>query len=77
MACLCRLLHDDQKDSGLLPVLSRMLKNFSFRYQPRSHAAEIVEALHITLRLLERLSQKGECASLPYPLSLSLLETDF
>lgn len=55
----CRLLHDDQKDSGLLPVLSRMLKNFNFRHQPRSCAAEIVEALHVTLRLLERLSRQG------------------
>ena len=55
----CRLLHDDQKESGLLPVLSRLLKGFSFKHQPRSHAKEIVEAIHITLRLLERLSKQG------------------
>ena len=55
----CRLLHDDQKESGLLPVLSRLLKGFSFKHQPRSHAEDIVEAIHITLRLLERLSKQG------------------
>ena len=62
-----RLLHDDQKESGLLPVLGRLLKTYSFRHQPRSHAAEVVQAIHITLRLLERLSRQGNPPPLDPP----------
>ncbi len=58
----CRLLHDDQKESGLLPVLGRLIKGFNFNHQNRSHAADLVEALHVVLRLLERLSSAGLCA---------------
>ncbi|KAK9842310.1 hypothetical protein WJX81_005935 [Elliptochloris bilobata] len=53
-----RLLHDDQKESGLLPVLARLIKTFSHKYQPVSHAGDLVEALHLVLRLLERLSRQ-------------------
>ena len=55
----CRLLQDDQKESGLLIVLSGALKQFDFRRQPRSHAATGVEAVHITIRLLQKLSSQG------------------
>ena len=55
----CRLLQDDQKESGLLIVLSGALKQFDFRRQPRSHAATGVEAVHITIRLLQQLSSQG------------------
>ena len=55
----CRLLYDDQRESGLLSVLSRLVKGFSHRHQPRSHAADLVVAIHVLLRLLERLSSKG------------------
>ncbi|KAK9840302.1 hypothetical protein WJX74_007181 [Apatococcus lobatus] len=51
-----RLLHDDQKESGLLPVLGRLIKGFNFQHQNRDHAVDLVEALHVVLRLLERLS---------------------
>ncbi|KAL0021485.1 hypothetical protein WJX79_010302 [Trebouxia sp. C0005] len=51
-----RLLHDDMKESGLLPVVGRLLKNFNFAYQPRSHAVDLVQALHIILRMLDRLN---------------------
>lgn len=35
-----RLLHDDLKESGLLPVLVRLIRSFSHKHQPRSHAGE-------------------------------------
>ena len=54
-----RLLHDDQRESGLLPVLSRLIKQFVFKYQSRDHARDLVQALHVVIRLLERLSQNG------------------
>ena len=55
----CRLLHDDQRESGLLSVLSRLVKGFSHRHQPRAHAADLVESIHVLLRLLERLSAQS------------------
>ncbi|KAL3161372.1 hypothetical protein ABBQ32_010265 [Trebouxia sp. C0010 RCD-2024] len=51
-----RLLHDDMKESGLLPVTGRLLKSFNFAYQPRSHAVDLVQALHVILRMLDRLN---------------------
>ncbi|KFM27204.1 Timeless-like protein [Auxenochlorella protothecoides] len=50
-----RLLHDDQKDSGLLPVLSRLIRGYNYRFQPRSHALELVESMHIVLGIVDRL----------------------
>jgi hypothetical protein len=55
-----RLLHDDMKDSGLLPVLARLVKAYSARHSPRAYAVDIVVALHTTLRLLTRLNTSGE-----------------
>lgn len=54
-----RLLHDDMKESGLLPVTGRLLKSFNFAYQPRSHAVDLVQALHVILRMLDRLNTSG------------------
>lgn len=54
-----RLLHDDMKESGLLPVTGRLLKSFNFAYQPRSHAVDLVQALHVILRMLDRLNASG------------------
>lgn len=54
-----RLLHDDQKESGFLPVLARLIKTFSHKHQPLSHAGDLVEAVHLVLRTLERLSRQG------------------
>ncbi|KAL4855933.1 Protein timeless [Chlorella vulgaris] len=51
-----RLLHDDLKESGLLPVLSRLIKGYNFRFQPRSHAVDLVETLHVVLGMLDRLT---------------------
>jgi hypothetical protein len=58
--CLCRLLHDDQKESGLLPVLARLIKQFDRKFQGREHANEIVQCLHVVLRMLDRLAKEGE-----------------
>ena len=38
-----RLLHDDMKESGLLSVLSRLMRSFNARLQPRSHAVDIIQ----------------------------------
>ncbi|GAB4821374.1 hypothetical protein N2152v2_008420 [Parachlorella kessleri] len=51
-----RLMHDDLKESGLLPVLSRLIRDYNFRFQPRSHAVDLVETLHIVLGILDRLN---------------------
>ncbi|PSC68202.1 calcium-translocating P-type PMCA-type [Micractinium conductrix] len=51
-----RLLHDDLKESGLLPVLARLIKGYNFRFQPRWHAVDLIETLHIVLGMLDRLS---------------------
>jgi hypothetical protein len=60
MSCYVRrLLHDDQKESGLLPVLARLVKQFVFKFQSKEHAKDIVQALHVVLRLLERLTKQG------------------
>lgn len=56
---VCRLLHDDMKDSGLLPVLARLVKGYSARHSPRHYAVDVVAALHTTLRLLTRLNTSG------------------
>ena len=47
------------KESGLLPVTGRLLKSFNFAYQPRSHAVDLVQALHVILRMLDRLNTSG------------------
>lgn len=54
-----KLLHDDQKESGLLPVLSRLIRGYNYRFQPRSHALDLVETLHIVLTMLDRLASPG------------------
>ncbi len=65
---LHRLLHDDQKESGLLPVLARLIKQFDRKYQSREHANDLVQCLHVVLRMLERLGKEGPaiCMSLEH-----------
>ncbi|CAL5223392.1 g5900 [Coccomyxa viridis] len=53
-----RLLHDDQKESGLLPVLARLIKQFDRKYQSREHANDLVQCLHVVLRMLKRLGRE-------------------
>ena len=56
---LRRLLHDDLKESGLLPVLARLVKAFNWRHQPRRHAVDLVAAIHVVLRMLQNLNSSG------------------
>eukprot|EP00884_Botryococcus_braunii_P014003 jgi/Botrbrau1/22603/Bobra.176_1s0033.1 len=51
-----RLFYDDNKDEGILPTLASVIKHFTLRYQPKWHAADVAETLHLTLRMLHRLS---------------------
>lgn len=51
-----RLMHDNGKDSGLLPVLVRLIREYNFQHQPRSHAINLIQVLHIVLGALDRLS---------------------
>jgi hypothetical protein len=44
----------------VLQVLSRLIKGYNFRFQPRSHAVDLVETLHVVLGMLDRLSSSGE-----------------
>ena len=44
----------------MLQVLSRLIKGYNFRFQPRSHAVDLVETLHVVLGMLDRLSSSGE-----------------
>ena len=53
-------------------MLSRLVKGFSHRHQPRSHAADLVESIHVLLRLLERLSSQGESLTVAHPMPISV-----
>lgn len=54
-----RLLHDDTSDSGLLPVLKSLIKHYNSKFQSRHVAVELVETLHVVLRMLQRVCQAG------------------
>ena len=70
-----RLLHDDLKESGLLPVLARLVKAFNWRHQSRRHATDLVAAVHVVLRMLHHLNSSGGLAaqSFSWPLTIQLL----
>ncbi len=57
-----RLFYDDNKDGGILSTLASVIKHFTLRYQPKWHAADVAETIHLTLRMLHRLSNAGEYA---------------
>lgn len=44
-------------------MLSRLMKQFVFKHQTKEHAWDLVQALHVVLRMLERLSREGASAS--------------
>jgi hypothetical protein len=50
-----KLLHDDLRQSGLFPLLCRMVKNYNPRIQPKNQAGDMMEALYIIIRTFERL----------------------
>ena len=49
-----RLLHDDLADSGLLPVLARLMGGFNFARQGRAYACDLVTALSHVLKMYDR-----------------------
>ncbi|GLC44839.1 hypothetical protein PLESTF_001102100 [Pleodorina starrii] len=51
-----RLLHDDLAESGLLPVLSRLMSSFSPARQSRTYACDLTMSLHYVLRMYDRLT---------------------
>jgi hypothetical protein len=46
-------------------VLSRLIKGYNFRFQPRSHAVDLVETLHVVLGMLDRLTAAGGLGWVP------------
>ena len=52
-----KLLHDDLRQSGLFPLLCRMIKNYNARIQPLSQAGDMMEALYIIIHTFERLDR--------------------
>lgn len=50
-------------------VLARLIKGYNFRFQPRCHAVDLIETLHVVLGMLDRLASAGgrgcRCASAP------------
>lgn len=44
-------------------MLARLVKAFNYRHQPRRHAADLVSALHVVLRMLHHLNSSGEFLS--------------
>eukprot|EP00850_Spirogloea_muscicola_P016653 SM000136S00199 [mRNA] locus=s136:393383:398241:- [translate_table: standard] len=47
----------EQTEYGVLPTLLRLIKSFNSEKQPRRHLANLVEATHVSLRMLEELSK--------------------
>ena len=54
--------------------MGRLLKAFNFAYQPRSHACDLVQALHVVLRMLDRLNASGHHCCWLLPLHLCCIE---
>jgi hypothetical protein len=53
-AIIDRLLHNVTREEGLLPCLTRRIRTFSARHEPRAAAAVLVEAVHVVLRMYDR-----------------------
>ena len=55
-----RLAFDDTKDSGILEIITRCIRDFKFAAHSQAHAVHLVDVLHIVLGMLDRLtSQHG------------------
>jgi len=52
-----RLAFDDSKDSGILEILTRTVREFSYSAHSRAHAVNMVEVLHLILGMLDRLTR--------------------
>ncbi len=40
-------------------VLSKLIRGYNYKFQPRSHAVDLIETLHIVLCMLDRLTAVG------------------
>lgn len=52
------LLFDDMKESGLLPLLSRSVKQFDHAHQTSREAADLIDGVHIALLTLDSLVER-------------------
>ena len=53
-----KLLHNDDR-TGLLYVLSQLIREYKYHLHPRFHAVHLAEIFHIVLAFLDRLSEHG------------------
>ena len=53
-----KLLHNDDR-TGMLQVLTTLVREYKFHLHPRSHAVHLAEILHVVLATLDRLTKQG------------------
>lgn len=53
-----KLLHNDDR-TGMLQVLTTLIREYKFHLHPRSHAVHLAEILHVVLATLDRLTKQG------------------
>jgi timeless len=53
-----KLFHNDDK-TGLLHVITQLIREYKFHLHPRSHGVHLVEILHVVLMTLDRLTHQG------------------
>jgi len=53
---MVRALHDDMRESGLLPVFSRCIKNFKLKNQSIQYAHSLAESLHIVIKTYDTMN---------------------
>lgn len=53
-----KLFHNDDR-TGLLHVITQLIREYKFHLHPRSHAVHLVEILHVVLMTLDRLTHHG------------------
>lgn len=53
-----KLFHNDDR-TGLLHVITQLIRDYKFHLHPRSHAVHLVEILHVVLMTLDRLTHHG------------------
>ncbi|KAI3956425.1 hypothetical protein MKX01_016838 [Papaver californicum] len=49
----------DQTDQGMTQFLINLIRNFNTRKQPKSDLADLVEMIHVVVRLMENLQARG------------------
>lgn len=54
-----RLLSDDMKESGMLPVLARCARAFNPKLQPRAHAVDVIMVRDLCVLICPFLNVSG------------------